>query len=146
MRTGGFNKEKGIKALAWISYGLAVISGAALVTTFLGGWITGFVGLFPGWVAAIATAALVVGMGIDLFIDGIPNQVALYSAMLIPSLARAVPGKLGDTVGNLSAQLRDSVNGSLSTWLGVSSSLGVAIGCAVIALLMARRVIQKGAR
>ena len=146
MRMGGFNKEKGIKALAWISYGLAVVSGAATVTTFLGGWITGIVGWFPGWVAAIATAGLVIGMGIDLFIDGIPNQVALYSAMVIPSLARAVPGRLGDTVGELATSLRDSVNASLSTWLGVTSSVGVAIGCAAISLLMARRVIAKGAR
>ena len=140
---GGINKEKGIKALAWISYGLAAIAGAAVVTTFLGGWISGLVGLFPGWVAAVATAGLVVAMGIDLFIDGIPNQVALYSAMVIPSLARAVPGKLGDTVGALAQSLRDSVNSSLSTWLGVSSSISVAIGCAVVSLLMARRVIQK---
>ena len=140
---GGINKEKGIKALAWISYGLAAIAGAAVVTTFLGGWISGLVGLFPGWVAAVVTAGLVVAMAIDLFIDGIPNQVALYSAMVIPSLARAVPGRLGDTVGGLAQSLRDSVNSSLSTWLGVSSSISVAIGCAVVSLLMARRVIQK---
>jgi hypothetical protein len=143
MRTGGFNKEKGIKALAWISYGLAVVSGAALVTTFLGGWISGLVGLFPGWVAVAATAGIIVAMAVDLFVDGIPNQVALYSAMVIPSLARAVPGKLGDTVGGLAQSLRASVNASLTTWLGVSSSIGVAVGCAAVSLIMARRVIQK---
>jgi hypothetical protein len=144
MRVGGLNKEKGRKALAWISFGLAVIAGAAIVATFVGGFIAGLVGWFPSWVAIAAFAGAFVAMAIDLFVDGEPNQVALYSAMALPSLARAVPGRLSDTVTQMSGQALSQVNKSLGEWLGTSSAVGVAIACVVVSLLMARRVVAKG--
>jgi hypothetical protein len=141
---GGGNKEKGIKALAWISYGFAVVGGAAVASTFVGDWISGFVGIFPGWVAIVAFVGAFVAMAIDLFVDGIPNQAALYSAIALPSLARAVPGKLSTTVTDLSTKALTQVNSSLGAWLGTSSALGVAVAAVVVSLLMARRVIAKG--
>ena len=39
--TGKSHKAKGIKALAWISYGLSVVAGAALASTFVGDMIAG---------------------------------------------------------------------------------------------------------
>lgn len=140
---GGVGKEKGRKALAWISYGLAVVGGAALAATFVGGLIAGFIGFFPGWVAIVVFTGGFVAMAIDLFIDGEPNQVALYTAMLLPSVARAVPGRLSATVTDLSHQALAQVNATLGAWLGTSSALGLAIACVVVALLMARRVVTK---
>jgi hypothetical protein len=145
MRTGGgFNKEKGIKALAWISYGLAVVGGAALAATFLGGWISGLVGIFPNWVAIVAFVGAFVAMAVDLFVDGIPNQMALYTAIALPSLARAVDGRLSDTVTQVSGQALAQVNNSLGVWLGTSSALAVAAVAVVASLLVARRVVAKG--
>ena len=145
MRTGGgFNKEKGIKALAWISYGLAVVGGAALAATFLGGWISGLVGIFPNWVAIVAFVGAFVAMAVDLFVDGIPNQMALYTAIALPSLARAVDGRLSDTVTQVSGPALAQVNNSLGVWLGTSSALAVAAVAVVASLLVARRVVAKG--
>jgi hypothetical protein len=89
---GGINKQKGIKALAWISFILAVTGGAAVAGTFLGDWVSGLIGFFPGWIGVVILAGAFTAMAIDLFVDGIPNQVALYTAMALPSVARAVPG------------------------------------------------------
>ncbi len=140
----GGNKEKGIKALAWISYGLAVIGGAALAATFVGGMVANVVGFFPAWVAIVLFAAGFAAMAVDLFVDGIPNQVALYTAIALPSLARSVPGKLSGTVTDMSRQALAQVNDGLGAWLGTSSALGVALASVVVSLLMARRVVAKG--
>jgi hypothetical protein len=145
---GGANKEKGRQALAWISFGLAVVAGAAAAGTFIGGMIAGVVGFFPGWVGALLCAGLIIGIAIDVFIDSEPNRVALFGMMLLPSLARAVPGQLGDTVTNAATTLLVQVQSALGQWLGLTTAVGIALGSAAIALLMARRVIAKtpGAR
>lgn len=145
---GGSNnfKAKGVKALAWISFGFAIVGGAALASTVVGGFIRSALGIFPDWVAPLAAAGAAVAMGIDLFVDGEPNKIALYMAIALPSLAAAVPGKLGDTVSNLAGQALSSVNGGLTSWLGVTSSLAIAATCVVVSLLMARRVVTKTGR
>lgn len=140
---GGFNKEKGIKALAWISFVLAAVGGAALAGTFLGDWISALLGFFPDWVGILVLTGAFVALAIDLFVDGIPNQVALYTAMSLPAVARAVPGRLGDTVTDLSRQLLASLNGALGEWLGTTSTVGLAVVSVAVSLLMARRVIAK---
>jgi hypothetical protein len=140
---GGFNKEKGIKALAWISFTLAAVGGAALASTFIGTWTAALLGVFPSWVGILIVAGGFVAMAIDLFVDGIPNQVALYTAIGLPVVARSVPGRLGDTVTDLSGRLLGSLQGALGDWLGTSSALGMAVVSVVVSLLMARRVIAK---
>jgi hypothetical protein len=140
----GGNKEKGIKILAWISFGLAVIGGAALSATFVGGIVANVMGILPGWVSIVLFAAGFVAMAVDLFVDGIPNQVALYTAIVLPSLARSVPGRLSGTVTDLSRQALAQTNDALGVWLGTSSALGLAAAAVVVSLLMARRVVQKG--
>jgi hypothetical protein len=144
MAGGGFNKEKGRKVLAWVSFVFALVGGTAAAATFLGGWIRELLGAMPPWVSALLIVAAVVSMAMDIFNDSEPNQLALYCALALPSLARASSGKLSATVTQVSGQVTGSVNGGLSAWLGVTSELAVAIICATIALLMARRVIRKG--
>jgi predicted MFS family arabinose efflux permease len=135
--------DKGRKVRAWISFGLAVIGGAAIVATFVGGAIAGLVGFFPSWVAIAAFVGALVAMTIDLIIDGEPNRIALCTAMVLPSLARAVPGKLSDTVTQASSSAHDQVNQSLGVWLGTSSAIGIAVACVIVSLLMGRRVLAK---
>lgn len=141
---GGANKEKGRKALAWISFGFAAVAGVAAAATFIGGLFAGLLGMFPSWVAAVALAGAAIALGIDLFVDGEPNQVALYTVMALPTLARSAPGRFGDEVTQLGNSLLASVTGQLGLWLGVTSALGVAAACAVISFLMGRRVVAKG--
>jgi hypothetical protein len=142
----GFGREKGIQALAWISYGLAVVGGAAISATFLGGWISGIIGIFPGWLAIVMFVGGFIAMAVDLFVDGTPNRLAIWTGILLPSVARAVPGKLSDTVTQVSGQALAQVNQSLGVWVGTSSSLGLAAAAVVASLLVARRVVAKGGR
>lgn len=143
MAMGGSTKERGREILAWTSFGLAVIGGAALTSTFVGGLVAGVVGFFPSWVAIAGFAGALSAMAMDLFVDGEPNRIALVTAAVLPSLARAVPGKLGLTVTQASAQALAHVNDALGEWLGVRSALGLAVSCIVVAILMSRRVIAK---
>lgn len=136
--------QRGIVALAWISYLLAVVAGAALVDTWVGGIVTWAVGVFPVAVAALALVAGTVAMLIDLLVDRIPNRLAVWMALVLPSVAAAVDGRLATTVTSISRALLEQVGAGLGTWIGDASSLGVALGAAVASLLVARRVIAKG--
>lgn len=139
---GGGGAAKGRKILAWISYGFAIVGGAALVAT---GLITFFTGLVPGWVSAILFAGLFCAMAVDIIIDGEPNRLALISAMVLPSLAATVNGQLSTVVGQFARQVLTSVNAGLGSWLGVSGSgWAVAVMCIALAMIIARRVVAKG--
>jgi hypothetical protein len=144
MRVGGLNKEKGIRALAWVSFGLAVVAGAALTDTFVGGWISAVFAFAPGWLATVTFVGVAVMTAVDLVVDGIPNQIALYAAMSLPSMAMGLPGRLAGTVTDLSQKAAAQTNDALGQWLGGTSSYVLAGACAVAALLVARRVIAKG--
>ena len=71
-------------------------------------------------------------------------SIAMWSAMLVPSLAVSVNGSLAEMVRQASAQILTQVNSGLTGWLGVSGSLAVGVVCAVIAFLIGRRVLAKG--
>lgn len=137
-------RQKGVLALAWISYALAVVGGAFLTATFVGSWIVGLVGWFPGWVAAVAFAGALIAMVVDLWVDGEPNRLALWMAMVIPSLAMAVPGRLGESVRDVSDEIRSAVTSGMTEWLGTSSVYAIAFASVVVAMLIARRVVTKG--
>ncbi len=133
---------KGRKILAWISYGFAVVAGAALVATGLIGFFTG---LAPGWVSAILFVGLFFAMAVDIIVDGEPNRLALISAMVLPSLATSVNGQLAAVVGEFARSILASVNSGLGSWLGVAGSgWAVALMCIAVSLIIARRVVAKG--
>jgi hypothetical protein len=143
MRGGGF-KEKGIKGLAWTSFVLAVVGGAALAVSFVGNWITAGLDMFPAWVRGIGLFAAVVAIAIDLFVDGIPNQVAVYSAIAIPVVAKSTSGALASNVTQLSNQLLTSANAQLGAVIGTTVPLAMGVAAVAASLLVARRVIAKG--
>lgn len=136
-------REKGIKLLAWTSLGIAYIGGAAITGTWLGRAIANIVGVFPGWVGIVVVIAAAIATAIDLFVDGTPNYPALYTVIVVPSIASSIPGRLGETIQDLSVATITQINADLESWLGTSSALGLGIACVVAALLMARRVITK---
>lgn len=139
-------RDKGTRALAWVSFVFAIVAGVALATTIVGAFITGIFKFLPWhWLATLTFVGAVVAMAIDLFVDGEPNQVALASMVAIPSLARAVPGRLGANVSHLATQVHNSLDQGLNAWLGTSSPLVLGLCCAAIAALIARRVVRKTA-
>ncbi len=137
-------RQKGTTALAWTSLGFAVVGGTLAAGTWLGRFIAAVLDVLPwGWLPPVLLAGGVIAVVIDLFLDGVPNSAAIWSALLIPSVASATPGKLGASIRDWTGQLLDAVNGALAEWLGTDSATGLAIGCIVAALVMARRVIRK---
>lgn len=138
-------QDKGIKVLAWSSFGFAVVGGAAASGTFLGDAVRTTLDVLPWqWVPA---AGLIVAAGataVDLFMDLIPNRPALYSAIVIPSVATATPGRLGDSLTDGATGAMDWVDASLAEWVGTHSSAGIAVTCVAASLILARRTVKAG--
>ena len=139
-------QQRGVKTLAWLALAVASIGGAAAAGTFVGDWIDKLFAILPWqWVPILLLIVLVVATAIDLLIDLIPNQAAIYSVIAMPSVAAATPGGFGDTIGGWFNGLMGWVNSGLVQWLGTDSAVGLALACIVAAVLMARRVIRKSA-
>lgn len=136
-------QQKGIKALAWTSFGIGVAGGTLATETFIGRLVQGFLELWPWkWIPPVLLAAAVVALAVDIFIDLIPNQAAIWSALLLPSIAASVTGRLGDEVSRGCRWLLNQIDGWLHTWV-TDSSTGLAIACIAATLIMARRVVKK---
>lgn len=138
-------QEKSIKALAWASFGFAVVGGAAASGTFAGDAIRTVLDVQPwGWVPVVGLVGLAGMTAVDLFMDMVPNRPALWSALMIPSVATATPGRLGDELADGATSAMDWVDGALAEWLGTHSSTGIAAGCIAASLILARRVVKSG--
>jgi hypothetical protein len=136
-------QQKGIKGLAWASFAIAVVGGTLATETWIGKLIQGFLGLWPWkWIPPVLLAAAVVALAVDIFIDLIPNQTAIWSALTIPSIAASVPRRLGDEVSHWCGELLNLIDGWLHEWIA-DSSTGLAIACIAASLIMARRVVKK---
>src|SRR4029450_9481166 len=84
-------QQKGIKGLAWCSFAIAVGGGTLATEMFIGQFLQGFLHLWPWkWIPPVLLAAAVVALGIDIFIDWVPNQTAIWSALPIPTIAASV--------------------------------------------------------
>lgn len=136
-------QQKGITGLAWSSLVIAVIGGTLATETFLGNFVQGFLGLWPWpWIPPVLLAVGIVALAVDIFIDLVPNQAAIWSALLLPSVAASVPARLGAEVQKGCGWLLDQIDVWLHTWI-TDSSTGLAIACCGAALIMARRVVKK---
>lgn len=137
-------KAKGVTGLAWANLAIALTGGALAVDTWVGQVAVWFIQVPPWeWFPPVLLAALVIAVGLDLFLDGVPNQMAIIGALAAPSVAAASPGKLGATVTEWAGSLLGWLDGELIGWLGTSSATGLAIGCIVASILMSRRVVRK---
>lgn len=138
-------KVTGAQALAWSSFGFAVLGGTAASGTFVGDTVRTILDALPwGWVPVAGLVGLVGMTAVDLFMDAIPNRPALYSAIVIPSVATAAPGRLGDVLTNGANSAMDWVDGALAEWLGTQSSAGITVTCVAASLILARRVVKSG--
>lgn len=137
-------RAKGVTILAWASAVIALVGGTLAAGMWIGDAIVAVLDFIPwGWVPEVLLLAGVIAIALDLFIDGVPNQVAIAGAILVPSVARATSGRLGDKIGDWTGSLVDWMDTWMSVWVGTDSAAGLAIAAIICAVLMARRVINK---
>jgi fructose-specific phosphotransferase system IIC component len=139
---------KSIKGLAWASFVVALADGALLPGTFVGDWVRTAFGILPNtWSVVVPVIVLIVGwvaVFLDCYLDLEPNQVAIYGALLLPTVASTISGGLADWVRSVA----DTVLHAIDQWLfqaapdGLGSS-ALALAAAVAVLLMANRVVKK---
>lgn len=138
---GGNIKAKVTKVAAWASFALAVAASPLLAGTFVGGIVDNVLGVLPAVVPLVVFVVMIVSTAVDLGVDGVPNRVALYCAMLACSVARSVQGRLGDSVERWANALLDQIRGPLGDLLGTGSALALALAAAAAAYIVARRTM-----
>jgi hypothetical protein len=139
---------KSIKGLAWASFVIALADGALLPGTWIGDWVRTAFGWLPsGLGIAVPVIVLILGWGavfLDCYLDLEPNQIAVYGALMLPTVASTMSGGLATWTIDIANQVLHTIdsylfkavpNGLGSTWL--------AIGIAVAVLFMANRVVKK---
>lgn len=137
-------RRRGMTALAWCSFVVAVAGGALAADMWIGETVATIVHAIPvPWLAAVLLVVAFLGTCLDLFIDGEPNQLAIYAAILMPSFAAATGGGLARSVTSWSGNVLAWIDKDLSSWLGTASSTGLAAGAIVAAIMMSRRVVKK---
>lgn len=139
---------KSIKALAWVSMVIATADGVLLAGTFVAKWIHTGLKLIPEpWRTIVVVIVIIGGLVaafLDCWLDLEPNQVAIWAALLLPSIAKNVSGGVAQWVQDVSTTVLHAID----QWLfkaapaGLGSS-SLAIAFAVGALLMANRVVKK---
>lgn len=137
---------KSVKGLAWASFIGALAIGAMLPGTFVGDVIDTVFGWLP-WGPVIPIIVLIVGwigVFLDTYLDLEPNQLAVYGALLLPSVAATLSGGLADWTEDIA----DTVLQAVDQWLFSASPNGLgsqalAIALAVACGLMSQRVVKK---
>lgn len=140
-------RPKGIKVLAWTSSAAAVVGGPLVAGMFIGDVIDTVLTAIPwSWIPPVLLGVLVVMLVRDLVVDWEPNRQAIWSMLLMPSVARATPGKLGDRIGEWTGAALEMVAAPLREWLGTGSPIALALFVGAVAVLLAQRSIQAGGR
>jgi hypothetical protein len=142
-KKGGF-RQKGIHVLAWVDLAVAIAGGAALSLTFVGAGIAWVLAKPPVWVPIVALVIGFAGAALDCICDGVPNRLAIWMGLLLPSIARAVPQRLGTEVSGWSQAVMDAINEAMAAWTGSIPMIALAVLFTALALLIARRVVVKG--
>ena len=143
--TGGASKK--VLILAWVGYIFALAGAAALPATFLGSWIAWCVSHVWGWVGPALLLAGAVSITLDIALDLVPNRLAVWCTIAMPSIAAGIdgkdgePGKLATKVGDASDWILPTVNDRLGSWLGTTSTIGICIGAIGAAWLVSRRTM-----
>lgn len=138
----------GTEILAWVSFLVGTVGGAAAAATWIGSLI-GAPFHWWGWAQVLLKVILfvgTVGMILDAANDLKPDRFAVWMAILLPSLAAATSGKLAATIRQAADWLLAQVSPSLTGWIGTSSKTVIAIVCIAVALAMAKRVNKRASR
>lgn len=138
-------RPKGIKALAWTSFGAAIVAGPLVAGMFVGDVINTVLEAIPwGWIPPAVLFLLAVMFVRDMVMDWEPNRQAIWSLLLAPSVARATPGELGDRIDEWTGAALNVVADPLRDWLGTGSPIALAVAVGGAAILLAQRSIKAG--
>ncbi|MFG1776594.1 hypothetical protein ACGFIG_09215 [Micromonospora sp. NPDC049048] len=136
-------RSKGVKALAWVSLGAALVGGPLVAGMFIGDAIDTVLSAIPwNWIPPVILGVLLVMLIRDFVVDWEPNRQAIWSLLLMPSVARATFGKLGDRIGDWTGAALDLVADPLREWLGTGSPIALAVFVGTTAILLAQRSIK----
>lgn len=136
-------RSKGVKALAWTSLAAAIVGGPLVAGMFIGDAVNGVLRAIPwNWIPPVLLGVLFLLLVRDMILDWEPNRQAIYSLLLMPSVARATPGKLGDRIGEWTGAALDLIADPLREYLGTASPIALALFVGLAALLLAQRSIK----
>jgi hypothetical protein len=136
----------GVKILAWVSFGAALVGGPLIAAMFIGGAIEKVLEAIPWpWIPPVILAILFIIFVRDMVTDWEPNHKAIYSLLLMPSVATATLGNLGERIDRWSSSALDLVADPLRAELGTGSPIAMALVVAALAILLAQRAIKRGA-
>lgn len=139
-------RSKGIRGLAWSSMFVALAGGPLVAGTFVGDAIDTVLSAIPWvWMPPVLLGLMFVVLVLDLVVDGEPNHPAVWMLLVMPSVARATPGELGDRIGEWTGSALDLVAAPLREWLGTGSPIALAVFLAATALLLARKTVKRPA-
>lgn len=140
-------RTKGTTVLAWTSLVFAAVSGAQIAGMFVGETIRSVLGAIPfEWLPILLLTILTALFIRDLIMDMEPNKHAIYTLLVIPSVAASTKGQLGDTILGWSSALLDALNAGLSDWIGGSGAVALALSTAAVAILVSQRAVKGGGR
>lgn len=136
-----------VTAMAWTSFALSIVGGAAATSTFVSDMVVGVFGWLGKWGEVAAAVALVVGVLLlvrDIAMDWEPNYTALIVAASIGTVARACSGGLSRWVTGHSQQALAWFDNTLGGWLPNGATGLVVMACAFAgAFVLAQRTVSK---
>jgi hypothetical protein len=94
-------KGVAVPIMAWTSFGCAFLAGAFAPGMWIGHWIAAGVKMLS-WFVLVIFFSLLAWTIRDLAMDGEPNKIAVYSVIVLPSLAGSTPGGVGQWVADRS--------------------------------------------
>jgi len=131
--------------LAAASFLLASLGGMMAAGTFIGSIIIWIIHVGPVWLPFPLAAVGVVLLGGDLIRDGIPERLAVYISMALPSVFMSMPeeGKLHQKFAGWIKDVNNKMNDWLGEWIGMTGSKAVmtvvAFSCLAAAVLLCER-------
>lgn len=151
-KSGGKKKLTAADVMAWVSFGFAIVGGAALLGTFIGslfGWFGSLsISIYD---VPVITAALVIGIVVlglaglrDIVQDGVPNRTAVWAAILVPCLARGAGGSFATKTATASQQVVTEASVHTAGLFNGPPAYLLAIIGVLGALVLAKRSVKPG--
>jgi hypothetical protein len=143
---------KGVKAqirgvtvpiMAWASFGCAILAGAFAPGMWVGDTVES-VGHGLGWYVLVIFIPLLALTIRDLAMDGEPNKIAVYSAIVLPTLAGIAPGGVGKWVMDRSHDAAEWATDPIHSALGKAAPTVVTLVLLGVAIAFAQRTVKSG--
>jgi hypothetical protein len=137
-------QQTSIYILGWFAQAVSIVAGSYAADAWPGKTIRWILNLVPGgWLIPLVLFIGFIAWAIDIINDLTPNQTAITFGFAAPILAAGTNSTLAERVRDWSNMLQDGVGGQLSGWVGNVSAGWLAVALMAMAVIIARRVLQK---